>query len=439
MKKTLSLKNIPLHVKILLGMFLGVIWGIISIQFGLNQFTTDWIQPFGTIFVKLLKLIAVPLVLVSLIKGITSLSDISSLSRLGYKTISLYLVTTVIAIVIGISFANILKPGKTIAEEKRMLLQEKYKSETTEKEATANQIKEIGPMSFLENMVPDNFLAAGSKNENMLQVIVFAMLLGIALIMIPQKDAEPVLAFFNGLNEAILKLVDIIMMFAPIGVMGLMSGVLVNIGGEDIGAATELLFALGAYSLTVMGALFFIILLVYPLMFKMFTNKIGYLEFFKGIFPAQMLAFSTSSSAATLPLTMERCEEHIGISKKIAGFVLPIGATINMDGTSCYQAVAALFIAQAFGIDLTVGQQTTIVLTAVLASIGSAAVPGAGTVMLVIVLTSVGIEPEGIALILAPDRLLDMFRTVVNVTGDATVTTIIASTEKEINKPQISA
>jgi Na+/H+-dicarboxylate symporter len=372
--------------------------------------------------------------LVSLIKGITSLSDISSLSRLGFKTISLYLITTVVAIVIGITAANIFQPGKTISEEKRLILQDKYKTDTESKEESANKLKESGPLSFVENMVPDNIISAGSKNENMLQVIVFAILLGISLILIPAKDAEPVLAFFNGLNEAILKLVDIIMMFAPIGVMGLMAGVLVNIGGDDISAAGELLFALGAYSLTVLGSLFFIILLIYPLMFKLFTNKIGYLEFFKGIFPAQMLAFSTSSSAATLPLTMERCEEHIGISKKIAGFVLPIGATINMDGTSCYQAVAALFIAQAFGIDLTIGQQATIVLTAVLASIGSAAVPGAGTVMLVIVLTSVGIEPEGIALILAPDRLLDMFRTVVNVTGDATVTTIIASTENELNR-----
>ena len=261
----------------------------------------------------------------------------------------------------------------------------------------------------------------------MLQIIFFAILFGIAIIVIPDGKTEYVRGFFDGVNEIILYMVDLIMRFAPYGVFALLASLVV-----DFGASIDLFLALGYYSLTVSVGLLLMIFVVYPLLLKLFT-KVNYFSFFKAISPAQMLAFSTSSSAATLPVTMDRCENNVGVSKEVSSFVLPLGATINMDGTSLYQAVAAVFIAQAFGYDLDLSAQLTIVLTATLASIGAAAVPGAGMVMLVIVLSSIGIDPEGIALIFAVDRILDMLRTVVNVTGDATVATIVASSDNQLN------
>jgi Na+/H+-dicarboxylate symporter len=265
----------------------------------------------------------------------------------------------------------------------------------------------------------------------MLQVIFFAILFGISMVMLPKENTKYVKGFFDGVNDVILKIVDLIMLSAPYGVFALLGGLVVDFGGS-----LDLFQALAVYSLTVVVGLLLMILLVYPLFLKLFT-KLKYIDFFKAIAPAQMLAFSTSSSAATLPVTMERCEEKLGVSKNVSSFVLPLGATINMDGTSLYQAVAAVFIAQAFGYDLDLSQQLTIVLTATLASIGAAAVPGAGMVMLVIVLSSIGIDPEGIALIFAVDRILDMLRTVVNVTGDATVASVVAASEGELN-PEIN-
>ena len=322
---------------------------------------------------------------------------------------------------------NIIEPGKSFSEEKRIELKSQYAAKAGEKINSANNVKDSGPLQFIVDIVPSNFIQAASNNRNMLQVIFFAILFGVSIVMLPSDKTKYVKGFFDGINEIVLKIVDIIMLGAPYGVFALLAGLVV-----DFGASAELFKALGIYSLTVVLGLLLMILLVYPLFLKFFT-KIKYLDFFKGISPAQMLAFSTSSSAATLPVTMERCEEHIGVSKEISSFVLPLGATINMDGTSLYQAIAAVFIAQAFGYDLDVSQQLTIVLTATLASIGAAAVPGAGMVMLVIVLSSIGIDPDGIALIFAVDRILDMLRTVVNVTGDATVATIVASTENKID------
>jgi len=395
---------------------------------GWVSFTNDWIKPWGTIFVNLLKLIAVPLVFASLIKGVASLSDISRLSRIGGKTIAFYLASTVIAVTIGLFLVNSVQPGNTFSEEKRMELKETYASKVGAKITAASNVKDEGPLQFVVDMVPSNFMAASSNNRNMLQVIFFAILFGIAMIMLPRDKTTYVKGFFDGVNDIILQIVDIIMMMAPYGVFALLGGLVVDFGGS-----ADLFIALGMYSITVIIGLLMMILVIYPIILKSFT-KVKYLDFFKAISPAQMLAFSTSSSAATLPVTMERCEEHLGVSKEVSSFVLPLGATINMDGTSLYQAVAAVFIAQAFGYDLDLAAQLTIVLTATLASIGAAAVPGAGMVMLVIVLSAIGIDPEGIALIFAVDRILDMMRTVVNVTGDATVATVVASTEGELRQ-----
>ncbi|WP_076669679.1 dicarboxylate/amino acid:cation symporter [Pontibacter indicus] len=428
------MKKLALHWQILIGMALGVAWGITASSFGLMEFTADWIKPFGTIFINLLKLIAVPLVLVSLINGVASLSDISKLSRIGTKTIGLYLSTTLLAVVLGLVLVNIAEPGKAFSPEKREEFKAQYATTTDQRSSAAAEVEQQGPLQPLIDIVPDNIFGAMTDNTSMLQVIFFALLFGIALIMIPQDKSGPVNAFFEGVNLVILKMVDIIMMAAPYGVFALLAGLVVEFAGDDPSAAVELLLVLGYYCIVVVIGLAIMIFVVYPLLIK-FLGKSSYVDFFKGIFPAQMLALSTSSSAATLPVTMERCEERLGINREITSFVLPLGATINMDGTSLYQSVAAVFIAQAYGMDLSLAAQSGIVLTATLASIGAAAVPGAGVVMLVIVLQQAGIPIEGIALILAPDRLLDMLRTTVNVTGDASVAMIVAHSEGQVHPP----
>ena len=425
------MRNLALHWKIIIGMILGVTFGLLAITIGWDQFTDDWIKPFGTIFINLLKLIAVPLVFASLIKGVASLSDISKLSRIGSKTIALYLVSTIIAVTTGLLIVNTVQPGKYFSEQKRIEFKEKYASKTEAKMAAAANVKEQGPLQFMIDIVPQNIINASTSNKNMLQVIFFAILFGIAMIMLPEEKTVYVMGFFEGVNDIILQIVDLIMLSAPYGVFALLASLMVDFSDGDVHNVIELFSALGLYSLVVIVGLLMMIFIVYPILLRVFTN-VKYVDFFKGIMPAQMLAFSTSSSAATLPVTMERCEDHIGVSKEISSFVLPLGATINMDGTSLYQAVAAVFIAQAFGVDLDLSQQLTIVLTATLASIGAAAVPGAGLVMLVIVLGAVGMDPEGVALIFAVDRILDMLRTVVNVTGDATVATVIASSEGQL-------
>jgi len=423
------MKKLPIHWKILIGLLLGVIWGLAAISFGWIEFTKLWIKPFGTIFINLLMLIAVPLVLASLIKGVSSLSDVVKLSRIGGKTIGLYLVTTVVAVGIGLLLVNTIRPGDTFSEEKKEQLKEQYASKAFKKQQKADQYKERGPLDFFVDIVPKNIFLSVQDNKNMLQVIFFAILFGFALVLIPENKAGPVIDFFDGVFEAIIKVVEIVMKAAPIGVFALLAGIIVDFSGDVL----ELLTALLIYSFTVIIGLVFLAYILYPSVLRVFT-KMKYGTFFKGITPAQLVAFSTSSSAATLPVTMKQCEEELGVSKEITSFALPLGATINMDGTSLYQSVAAVFIAQAFGHDLTIAHQLTIVLTATLASIGAAAVPGAGTVMLVIVLQAIGIDPAGIALIFAMDRPLDMCRTVVNITGDATVASIVASTEGQLDK-----
>lgn len=430
----LRMKKLALHWQILIGMALGVVWGMSSSSLGLNSFTIDWISPFGTIFINLLKLIAVPLVLVSLVTGVSSLSDISRLSRIGSKTIGIYLGTTVLAVVMGLVLVNVFEPGKAFSPEKREEFKEQFASTTTQRSSDAATVEQQGPLQPLVDIVPSNIFKSMTDNGSMLQVIFFALLFGIALILIPPDKAQPVNDFFEGVNMAILKIVDIIMMTAPYGVFALLAGLVVDFAGNDPGAAVELLLVLGYYCIVVAIGLALMIFVVYPAL-VMTVGRTRYKNFLAGIFPAQMLAFSTSSSAATLPVTMECAEKNLGINKEITSFVLPLGATINMDGTSLYQAVAAVFIAQAYGIDLSLTAQLGIVTTATLASIGAAAVPGAGIVMLVIVLQQAGIPIEGIALILAPDRILDMLRTTVNVTGDATVSMMVARTEGQLHPP----
>ncbi|WP_121665315.1 dicarboxylate/amino acid:cation symporter [Mesonia aquimarina] len=418
------MKKLALHWQILLGMALGVVFALLLSNFAWgSDFISDWIKPFGTIFINALKLIAVPLILASLIKGISDLKDISQLSKMGFRTISIYIMTTIIAVSIGLLTVNIVKPGNTISEDTRTELVESYGGDADLTRQNAQKQKDAGPLQALIDLVPDNIIGAAGKNSNMLQVIFFAIFFGVCLILIPEKTAQPVKDFFDGFNEVILKMIDIIMLAAPYGVFALLAALVVEAPSADLFAA------LGMYALCVVGGLF-IMIIIYTLIVWIFTKKSPSF-FINGISPAQLLAFSTSSSAATLPVTMERVEEHLGVEKEVTSFVLPIGATINMDGTSLYQAVAAVFIAQAFGMELSIATQLGIIATATLASIGSAAVPGAGMVMLVIVLAQAGIPEAGLALIFAIDRPLDMCRTTVNVTGDASVSMLVA---KSVNK-----
>lgn len=417
-----------LHWQIIIGLILGLIWGLIASLAGLAEFTTDYIKPVGTIFINLLKLIAVPLVLASLIVGVTSLNDIAKLSRMGGKTIAFYLVTTVFAITIGLTVVNVIQPGKTLPKETQTELMQGYRENLEGSSESAQEVLERSPLDFFVDIVPENFFAAASDNSNMLQVVFLAILLGIGIIQLPLQKGEILVHFFDSFNDVIIKIVDFIMLTAPYGVFALMAGVIVDLAGDDLTRALDLLGALGWYCIAVLAGLVLHVMIVYSSLFKLFS-KMKLRDFFRAIRPAMLLAFSTSSSSATLPVTMECVEKNAGVDEEVSSFVLPVGATINMDGTSLYQAVAAVFISQALGLDLTVGQQLTIVLTATLASIGTAGVPGAGIIMLVIVLQAIEVPVEGIALILGVDRILDMCRTAVNITGDAAVAVAVAHTE----------
>ena len=427
------MRKIALHWQIIVGLILGLFYGIISTKLGWGVFTFNWITPFGVIFINLLKLIAVPLVLSSLISGVASLSDMNKLSRIGGKTIAIYVFTTAIAVSIGLISVNTLQPGDKIPSEMKIKLQNQYNSEVNKKSNNANSIKERGPLQPLVDMIPSNFFLSASNNRNMLQVVFVAIFIGIGIVKIPRDKAKPIKDFFQSLSEIVVKLVEIIMVMAPIGVFSLIAQTINKIAGDNPNQILELLGALAYYMLAVIVGLIAHALLTYNGLLKLLTNM-SIKKFYKGIAPAQLLAFSTSSSGATLPVTMERCEEELDVSEEVSSFVLPLGATINMDGTALYQAVASVFIAQTMGMSLGIEEQLIIIITTVLASIGTAAVPGAGIIMLVIILESINVPSQGIALILGVDRILDMIRTSINVTGDASVAVIISSLEDKFSK-----
>ena len=418
-----------LHWKIIIGLLLGTAYGIASAFNGWSEFTSNFISPFGTIFLNLLKLIAVPLIVSSLITGIASLSDTRKLSRIGLRTILLYVATTAVAVSIGLILVNVLEPGSAIPDSYQETLSNEYIEKAASKKNLADSIQENrGPLQPLVDMVPSNIFSAASNNSNMLQVVFISIIFGISLIGIDRKFSKPVLEFLEGVNQLVIKLVEIIMYFAPYGVFALIAKTISSVSG-DISQIGSILSALLFYMGVVIVGLFIHMGITYIAILKFFTN-INLKHFFKSIGPVQLVAFSTSSSGATLPVTMKRCEKDLGVSEEISSFVLPLGATINMDGTALYQGVAAVFIAQAVGMDLTLADQFTIVATAVLASIGTAAVPGAGIIMLVIILEAINVPSEGIALILGVDRILDMIRTTTNVTGDATIACAMDSLEK---------
>lgn len=413
------MKKLALHWKILLGILSGVLFGILFSQFGWGkEFVVNWIKPIGTIFINLLKLIAIPLIVTSLITGIAGLKDMSALSKIGSKTFVIYFSTTLMALFVGLLVVNIIRPGGFISEETRQEMLSSFSGEADTRVAQAENMQSRGPLQPIVDMVPENIFSAASDNTKMLQVILFSILVALAMMMVPSEKSVPILVFLEGANAVVLKIVDMIMKVAPLGVFALMSALVAE------SPSAEIFVALGMYGLTVVTGLVILLYVVYAGLVKV-LGGISPITFYKKILPAKLLAFSTSSTAATLPVTVECVEERLGVNKEVSRFVIPIGTTLNMDGTCLYQAVAAVFIAQVMGYDLTVAQQLTVVLTATLASLGAAPVPGAGMLMLVIVLESIGVDPAGIALIFAIDRPLDMCRTVVNVTGDAMICTVV--------------
>ncbi|MDO4229020.1 MAG: dicarboxylate/amino acid:cation symporter [Capnocytophaga sp.] len=411
-------KKLELHWQIFIGMLLGGLLALLMLQFPWGKnFVLDYIKPFGNMFIKSLKLIAIPLILASLIKGIADLKDISKFSIIGTRTVILYLSTTILAVSIGLVVANIIQPGKILTEETRKELMAGYQAQASTNIEVAHKQKEARPLDPIENLIPDNLFNAATDNVNMLQIIFCAMLFGFAMILISEEKTKPVKDFFDSLNDIILKVIDLIMKFAPYGVFALIAGLIVEIPNA------EMLSALLVYALSVIIGLS-IMMGVYCLLVWTFTRKTPKF-FLKNLAPVQLLAFSTSSSSATLPLTMETTEKKLGVDEEVASFVVPLGATVNMDGTSLYLGIAAIFIAQAFAMDLSLTAQLGIVATATLASIGTAGVPGASIAMLVIILEQAGIPEAGLALILAIDRPLDMLRTVINVTGDVCVAMVV--------------
>lgn len=466
------MKRIALHWQVIIGLLVGAVFAWLSVKFGWNEFTLNYIKPFGDIFVNLLKLIAVPLVLFSIISGVTSLGDIKKLGRMGLKTLVTYFLTTAFAVMLGLLLVNLIQPGKSVdanllesnriryelwreangiekldeinylADPSKRLEVERLRNEmqsesvdgnVQDKLSKADKTKNDGPLQPLVDVIPSNIFEALSA-QSMLQIIFFAIFFGIVLVTIPSEKGAPVVDLINGLNEVFVRMVLVVMQAMPFFVFALMAGQVVMAAGQDSEKFFQLLEFLLRYSVVVVIGLAIMVFAVYPGLVTSFVKRIGYLKFLRGMRDAQITAFSTSSSVATLPVTMDCVHRNLKVSERTTSFVLPIGATVNMDGTSLYQAVAVVALAQFHMVDLSLGQQAMIVLTATLASIGAAAVPSAGLVLMIIVLESVGLNPAWIALIFPVDRILDMCRTVVNVTGDGAVSTIIAASEGELGE-----
>jgi Na+/H+-dicarboxylate symporter len=393
---------------------------VLAGQWGFSAFVSSYIKPIGLAFIKLISMVVIPLVFASLLVGTSSLNDIRKLGRIGAKTLAYYLCTTVIAICIGLLLANTLRPGAGLSEKTRTELTQSSPEESVAPIDTA--LKKPTITDILLNIIPTNPIRALVEGR-MLQIIFFALMTGICLGLIPSERSRPVIDFFEGVNDVVIKMVHIIMKLAPYGVFALISAVVADFG-------MDVLFVLIKYSLVVVAGLVLHVAIVYSLAIKIFSKQ-KVRTFFRGIRPAQLIAFSSASSSATLPVTMECAEKNLGVPGQIASFALPLGSTINMDGTALYQGVSTVFIAQVYGLSLTGMEQLTIVITAVLASIGTAGTPAAGVITLAIVLKSIGVPLEGIALIMGVERILDMCRSVVNVTGDVSCAVVVASSEGE--------
>ncbi len=439
--------KIALHWKILIGMLLGIVIGLIAGQItGGPEFVKNWIAPFGAMFINLLKLIAVPLVVISLLKGISDLKDMSSLASIGSRTIVLYLITTVVAVIIGLTLINVFQPGNVVSDTTLAELSKDYQSTVVEKLEKADiDLEKLGetnveegevekekasPLQFFVDLIPQNIFKASIENGNMLQIIFFVVFFAVCLLMLPSERQKPLKELFGIVNDVFLKMVDVIMWVAPYAVFALIASLVAETSNG------ELFLALLGYAAVLLFGMA-LLLVFYLILVKLYAGM-SPVKFLKGILPAQLVAFSTSSSMATLPVTMECVEENLGVEDEVVSFVCPVGATVNMDATSLMQGIAAVFVCQVLGHELTIADQLTIVLTATLASIGAAAVPSAGIVMLVIVLESVGFPPEkltiALAMIFSVDRPLDMCRTVINISGDSCVSVLVGKSLGKIDQ-----
>ncbi len=410
-----ALLRTRLYTKILIGLLAGIPIGLLL---GPRAGEIEWV---GTLFIRLIMMIVVPLVFSSLFVGTASLGDIRKLGRIGGKTILYYLCTTAIAISIGLTLGSVVKPGSGLDEATKDRLLSSYQTEAVQKIEIARERPKV--FDTLIRVVPENPLQSLAE-ANMLQIIFFALLFGIAVTLVPGNRGKIIIRFFDAVSEAMIQMVHIVMKIAPIGVLALIAAVVGKFGAE-------ILLSLLKYTLVVIAGLAVHMTVVYSAAVRIFSG-ISPIAFFRGIRPAQLIAFSTSSSNATLPVTIECAEENLNVSEEVTSFVLPLGATINMDGTALYQGVAAIFIAQVYGLSLSFGDLLTIVLMATLASIGAAGVPGIGIITLTMVLHQIGLPLEGIALILGVDRIIDMCRTMVNITGDVSAAVVVAATEGEL-------
>ncbi len=422
------MQKIPLHIQIILASVLGIIIGVICNQWGgdpqgFTLFLVNLNQFFGDVFIRLLRFVAVPIVFFSLIAGVGSLQDSRKIGRIASRSIAIYLLTTTLAITIGVTIANVTRPGDWVPVEigQEIIASGKLIAQDKMSKAAAPDF-----WATLLNIVPKNPFSAIANGE-MLPIVFFSLMLGLGISGLPKERSSSVLQFFETMTDVVIMIVQWVMKIAPLAVFALLAKVTADLG-------FDVLQALLVYSLTVLVGLGFLLFVVYPLLAWQLAG-LSPRKLFSAISPAQVLAFSSSSSSATMPVTLDCVENRLEVDREVSRFVIPLGATINMDGTALYQGVAAIFIAQIYGIDLSLTQQVTIVFTATLASIGTAGVPGVGLIMLVVVLQSIGLSVEqmtgGLALIFGVDRLLDMSRTVVNVTGDCTVATVISFWEKK--------
>jgi len=394
--------KLKVHTQILIAIVLAVVVGLVLGD------RTAHIKIVGDIFIRLLKAVIIPLILASMVAGIVSLGDVRKLGRIGLKTLVYYMATTTLAVAVGLVLVNLVKPGTGVDMGAGAM-----------PETTGGEVPSV--VSIIEDIVPANLFDAMAKDK-VLSVIFFALLLGVAISSLGEQG-KPLVVLFEAFNAVMMKITGWIMRLAPFGVFALMAHTIGTMG-------LAVIKPLALYMTTVTLGLALHACITLPLLLRI-IGKYSPVKFIRDMFSAIATAFSTASSAATLPITMDCVQENTGVSNKISSFVLPLGATVNMDGTALYEAVAAMFIAQAYGVDLHLGQQLIIMLTATLASIGAAAIPGAGLVTMVIVLKAVNLPLEGLAMILAVDRLLDMLRTAVNVWGDACGAVVVARLEGE--------
>lgn len=414
-----------LHWQVLWGLLGGVGFGLLAVRFGWQDWARDWVTPFGVIFMNLLKLVALPMVVFSLINGISSIGDTRQLTRLGGRAILWFMSTMMVAVALGLAFATFMRPGDALPKEAGEQLLAAYQSEVGARDAVAQKMQTQGPLRILVDAVPDNFFGALGDNGRMLQVVLGAMLIGFTMVQLPRKQVQPLIDFCDSAGALFMKLAHNVAMLSPFGVFALITGTIVALSGDDPSQALRLLQALALYVVTVVAALAFHQFVVYSLIIK-FVAKRSPREFFRGIAPAQSLAFSTSSTSAALPVTIECCEKNLGVPRHISRFVLPLAATINMDGSALFQAAATVFIAQALGVDLTAAQYGILFGATMIGGVGTAPVPGASMVMMVMVLTMVGLPVEGLALIIGVDRIVNMCRATVNAVGDSVIAVLLS-------------